>query len=186
MKPIDVIKKKIDNDLVKYRQCILCEILDIKFAKGVGPIVRARQLASEPPSVTPDRAAEAGLEAIGIFDNMYSVRETGKKKQNEDYVKQTGKEIAEREAEEDPVYKDPEVSILNETSTFTVFPVNGTHIRGSVDKLKEKYHIFVLTSFQDNPDYCPGFYVPKSMIDPFDADTVEDKAVELLVAKKDQ
>jgi len=46
MEPIDVIREKIDGDLLKYKPWTLCEIKDVKSIKGIGLVLNVTPLST--------------------------------------------------------------------------------------------------------------------------------------------
>ena len=51
MRPIDIIRQGIDNDLIKYKNYTLCEILEAKKMKDVGLVIKVKPLGSEHVSI---------------------------------------------------------------------------------------------------------------------------------------
>jgi hypothetical protein len=47
MKPIDVIKQRLDYDFIKYRQIVACDILNIKSIRGVGLVAKVSPKGDE-------------------------------------------------------------------------------------------------------------------------------------------
>ena len=54
MRPIDIIRQGIDNDLLKYQNFTLCDITDSKIVRGIGLMLKVTPVDIETSSVSDD------------------------------------------------------------------------------------------------------------------------------------
>lgn len=149
MKPIDVIRKKLDPDLLKYHSSTLCSIVKIKDMKAAGIVAMVRPLNSSNESEDLDvgnalAAGPAGLGGVGATAEavVSGAAAAGAK---------LGKAIAKQ------FYDDP---------TESLFPVViANRPPGWEDKdIKKKYYVFVLSPIKDRLSMGVGLLVPKTAL----------------------